>query len=111
MDLMLELIARRHGRILRSGSRPVRAGADSSAEELAARGACGTLWVNNTKLLSAIAQMEQHIETPLAIDPLARNVNVTRRQLERLFQASMGESPAGSIELAAGTRESNAATN
>lgn len=96
MDLMLELIARRHGRDLaiRVADQFV-LGQIRPQKNLQRAAPVERYGVNNTKLLSAIAQMEQHIETPLAIDALASNVNITRRQLERLFQASMGESPAG----------------
>jgi AraC family carnitine catabolism transcriptional activator len=96
MDLTLELIARRHGRDLAIRVADQFVLGQIRPQKNLQRSAPGERYgVNNTKLLSAIAQMEQHIETPLAIDPLARNVGITRRQLERLFQASMGESPAG----------------
>ena len=96
MDLMLELIARRHGRDLAIRvADQFLLGQIRPQKNLQRTAPVERYGVNNTKLLSAIAQMEQHIETPLAIDALAMNVNITRRQLERLFQASMGESPAG----------------
>jgi AraC family carnitine catabolism transcriptional activator len=96
MDLMLELIARRHGRDLAIRVAEQFVLGQIRPQKNLQRSPLGERYgVNNTKLLSAIAQMEQHIETPLAIDPLAANVGITRRQLERLFRTSMGESPAG----------------
>ena len=96
MDLMLELIARRHGRDLaiRVADQFV-LGQIRPQKNLQRAAPVERYGVNNTRLLSAIAQMEQHIETPMAIDLLALNVGITRRQLERLFQAGMDESPAG----------------
>jgi AraC family carnitine catabolism transcriptional activator len=96
MDLMLELIARRHGRDLAIRVAEQFVLGQIRPQKNLQRSPLGERYgVNNTKLLSAIAKMEQHIETPLAIDPLAANVGITRRQLERLFRTSMGESPAG----------------
>jgi AraC family carnitine catabolism transcriptional activator len=96
MDLMLELIARRHGRDLAIRVAEQFVLGQIRPQKNLQRPPLGERYgVNNTKLLSAIAKMEQHIETPLAIDPLAANVGITRRQLERLFRTSMGESPAG----------------
>lgn len=96
MDLMLELIARRHGRDLAIRVAEQFVLGQIRPQKNLQRSPLGERYgVNNTKLLSAIAQMEQHIETPLAIDPLAANVGITRRQLERLFRTGMGESPAG----------------
>jgi AraC family carnitine catabolism transcriptional activator len=96
MDLMLELIARRHGRDLAIRVAEQFVLGQIRPQKNLQRSPLGERYgVNNTKLLSAIAEMEQHIETPLAIDPLAANVGITRRQLERLFRTSMGESPAG----------------
>jgi len=96
MDLMLELIARRHGRDLAIRVAEQFVLGQIRPQKNLQRSPFGERYgVNNTKLLSAIAKMEQHIETPLAIDPLAANVGITRRQLERLFRTSMGESPAG----------------
>jgi AraC family transcriptional regulator, carnitine catabolism transcriptional activator len=96
MDLMLELIARRHGRDLAIRVADQFVLGQIRPQKNLQRSPLGERYgVNNTKLLSAIAQMEQHIETPLAIDPLAANVGITRRQLERLFRTGMSESPAG----------------
>jgi transcriptional regulator GlxA family with amidase domain len=41
----------------------------------------------------AIMMMEQHTEDLLSIDSIATMTNVSRRQLERLFESDMGASP------------------
>jgi transcriptional regulator GlxA family with amidase domain len=46
------------------------------------------------KLLAAVAMMERHIEEPLAVSRIARQVCFSTRQLERLFEAHLGSSPA-----------------
>jgi AraC family carnitine catabolism transcriptional activator len=49
--------------------------------------------VHNRKLIQVIGAMEQHMEEPLTPDQLAEEINVTRRQLERLFCASLKDTP------------------
>ena len=44
------------------------------------------LGTSQPKLLEAVSLMESNIEEPLNLDDLARLVNVSRRQLERLFK-------------------------
>lgn len=41
----------------------------------------------------ALLQMRQHLETPLAVDEVARRVGVSRRSLERRFEKTLGKSP------------------
>lgn len=41
----------------------------------------------------ALILMQQNIDTPVAIDEVARRLGVNRRQLERRFQARIGTSP------------------
>lgn len=50
--------------------------------------------LHNSKLLSVIEIMESNIEEPLDCEYLASLVNISRRQLERLFKAYLDASPA-----------------
>jgi AraC family transcriptional regulator, carnitine catabolism transcriptional activator len=94
LDLMLNLIARRHGAALAASiseqfvvSR-IRQPSDHQRLEIAARHG-----VHNRKLIHAISLMEQHLETPLSSDTLAHETGITRRQLERLFSATFDDTP------------------
>lgn len=94
IDMMLDLIGRKHGAALASAvseqfvvSR-IRQRSDHQRMEIAAR-----YGVHNRKLIQVISVMEQHMEEPLAPDRLAQEIGVTRRQLERLFCASLKDSP------------------
>ena len=94
IDMMLDLIGRKHGAALASAvseqfvvSR-IRQRSDHQRMEIAAR-----YGVHNRKLIQVIGVMEQHMEEPLAPDRLAQEIGVTRRQLERLFSASLKDTP------------------
>ena len=50
--------------------------------------------INNPKLLAAIAHMEAYIETPLSVSEIAGAINLSPRQLERLFRSSLNTTPA-----------------
>jgi AraC family transcriptional regulator, glycine betaine-responsive activator len=45
------------------------------------------------KLLAAVGKMESHLENPMSLDGIARSVQLSGRQLERLFQSRLGKSP------------------
>jgi AraC family carnitine catabolism transcriptional activator len=94
IDMMLDLIGRKHGAALASAvseqfvvSR-IRQRSDHQRMEIAAR-----YGVHNRKLIQVIGVMEQHMEEPLTPDRLAQEIGVTRRQLERLFCASLKDTP------------------
>lgn len=94
IDMMLDLIGRSHGAALASAvseqfvvSR-IRQRSDHQRMEIAAR-----YGVHNRKLIQVIGVMEQHMEEPLAPNELAREIGVTRRQLERLFCAALKDTP------------------
>lgn len=94
IDLMLDLIARRHGAELAAQvseqfvlSR-IRQRSDHQRMQIAAR-----YGIHNRKLIQVIGIMEQHMEEPLSPDALAEEIGVTRRQLERLFCSSMKDTP------------------
>jgi len=91
-DMMVDLIGRRHGARLamavgewylrtqsRSGEQPQRVSL------------CERTRVANSKVLKALALMEERIERPLARGALARAAGVSLRQLERLFADHLGE--------------------
>ena len=65
-----------------------RGGEDEQLASLAAR-----LGTRNDKLVRAVAFLERHIEMELNLDACADHVEVSRRQLERLFQQYLGLTP------------------
>ncbi len=52
------------------------------------------LGVQNSKVLSIIELMEGHLSEPLSLIDIADDVDLSRRQIERLFRHEMGRSPA-----------------
>ncbi len=50
--------------------------------------------ITHPKLLAAIGYMEAYIESPISIAKLAKSIGLSTRQLERLFQAQLEETPA-----------------
>lgn len=52
------------------------------------------LGVQNPKVLSIIELMEANLSEPLSLIEVADRVGLSRRQIERLFRAEMGRSPA-----------------
>ncbi|WP_084364491.1 GlxA family transcriptional regulator [Rhizobium sp. RU36D] len=50
--------------------------------------------VDDARIQAAIITMEQHMEEAVSIEELARSVGLSRRQLERIFIAKTGMSPA-----------------
>lgn len=52
------------------------------------------LGVQNSKVLSIIELMEAHLSEPLSLVEIADAVDLSRRQIERLFRQEMGRSPA-----------------
>ncbi|AOK31539.1 AraC family transcriptional regulator [Burkholderia singularis] len=95
IDMMLALIARRHGAELAATISEqfvlgrIRQHSDRQRLEIAAR-----YGVHNRKLIQVISMMERHIDSPLTSAMLAREVGVTRRQLERLFNSTLNDTPA-----------------
>ena len=51
------------------------------------------LGISNPKLLTAVGLMEVNLETPLNAGELAASVDLSTRQLERLFQIYLKEPP------------------
>lgn len=93
-DLMLKLIARRHGvdlanlvadQMIHTAIR-----ADSDAQRLSIPTRIG---VRHPKLASVIHRMEAAIEDPVSPALLAQEAGMSTRQLERLFRRYLGRSP------------------
>lgn len=94
IDLMLDLIGQAHGSALAiqvseqfvlSRIRP-----RQDHQRMAVASRFGT---RNKKLAQVIAAMEQHTESPLSTAALAELIQVTRRQLERLFREHLHVTP------------------
>lgn len=94
IDLMLARMASRHGHALAAQVSEqfvlgrIRSPSDHQRLEIATR-----YQVHNRKLIQVIRQMQEHIEDPLEPDDLARTIDVTRRQLERLFATHLSDTP------------------
>ena len=52
------------------------------------------LRTNHPKLIKVISRMEENTEEPLSREEIAEQVNLSHRQLERLFKKYLGTSPA-----------------
>ncbi len=95
IDMMLNVIARQHGYELAASvadqfmHERIRDHHDRQRISLPAR-----LGVRHPKLLSVIALMEQNLEEPLTRSELAREADLSTRQLERLFRKYLNRSPA-----------------
>lgn len=94
IDLMLARIAGRHGQALAAQVSEqfvlgrIRSPSDHQRLEIATR-----YQVHNRKVIQVIRLMQDHIEDPLEPDDLARMIDVTRRQLERLFSTHLSDTP------------------
>ena len=95
LDLMLHLIAARHGQELVSKISEqclldrIRQPHDHQRMPYRVR-----LGIHHPKLIGAIEMMEANVEEPLDQAMLARYVGLSRRQLERLFRKHLGARPA-----------------
>jgi transcriptional regulator GlxA family with amidase domain len=94
-DMMLAVIARDHGAALAYEVAEqllhprIREAGERQRMDLRMR-----LGVAHPKLLKVVGLMEQAIEEPLSSQELAAAVNLSTRQLERLFFKYLGQSPA-----------------
>ena len=95
LDMMLALIGEDHGdevvnRVCEQAlTDRVRASNDRQRLPLRAR-----LGVQHSKVLAIIEIMEAHLGEPMSLVEISRSVNLSRRQVERLFDKEMGRSPA-----------------
>ena len=94
MDMMLHLIGREHGRELSAAISEMfiyeRIRNEQDHQRVPLKHMLGT---NQPKLQEIVALMEANLEEPIDLDELAVYVNVSRRQLERLFQKYLHCSP------------------
>jgi transcriptional regulator GlxA family with amidase domain len=94
MDMMLHLIAREHGRELAAAISEMfiyeRIRNEQDHQRVPLKHMLGT---NQPKLQEIVALMEANLEEPIDLDELASYVDVSRRQLERLFQRYLHCSP------------------
>ncbi len=93
-DLMLKLIARRHGAGLANLvadqliHTSIRSDRDEQRLSIPAR-----IGVRHPKLAGVIQRMEAHIEEPISPVVLAQDAGMSTRQLERLFRRYLSRSP------------------
>jgi AraC family carnitine catabolism transcriptional activator len=94
LDLMLHLIANRHGRrlaeVVANGFVRGRIRHDSEKQRASADDAFGLV---NHRLASIVDTMEAHLETPLSTEALAAGAGISVRQIERLMRDTLGETP------------------
>ncbi|RZI90078.1 MAG: GlxA family transcriptional regulator [Pseudomonas sp.] len=96
IDLMLDLIAQAHGSELAVQVSEqfvlgrIRPRQDHQRMQIAAR-----YGLSNKKLVKVIGEMERNTEEPLHTQVLADLIQVTRRQLERLFRLHLNDTPGG----------------
>jgi transcriptional regulator GlxA family with amidase domain len=94
LDLMLHLIARRHGptlaQIVANGFVVQRVRRDAEPQRLSARHISGDSRAPFTRILHA---MEENIETPLTARQLAERAGISVRALGRILTGRVGESP------------------
>lgn len=94
IDMMLDLIGQAHGPELAIQVSEqfvlgrIRPRKDHQRMQIATR-----YGINNKKLVQVIGEMEQHTEPPLSTLDLAEGIQVTRRQLERLFRLHLKDTP------------------
>jgi transcriptional regulator GlxA family with amidase domain len=94
IDMMLSLISRQKGQEVASTvtdqliHHRMRDAHERQRMELRAR-----LGVAHPKLISVVAEMERCIEQPLSCADLAEGVDLSTRQLERLFRKYIGQAP------------------
>jgi len=94
LDLMLHLIANRHGRalaeVVANGFVRGRIRHDSEQQRASVDDAFGLV---NHRLASIVHTMEAHLETPLTTEALAAGAGISVRQIERLMRDTLGETP------------------
>lgn len=94
-DMMLDMVERDHGKDLAVIVSDMCIHFRSNTEKTLQKSAYSVaLSSRNQHLISAMQLMDKSIEEPLDIAELARQVSLSRRQLERLFKKYVGVSPA-----------------
>jgi len=96
IDLMLHLIAARHGQGLAVAVSEQLLHARMRNPDDHQRIAVGQrLGLRHPKLIRIVEAMEDNLEEPLGLDGLAAIGGILRRQLERLFRGHLGDTPTG----------------
>ena len=94
LDMMLHLIGQQHGRELAAGISEMfiyeRIRNEQDHQRVPLKHMLGS---NQPKLQEIVALMEANLEEPIDLDELACFVDISRRQLERLFQKYLHCSP------------------
>lgn len=94
LDMMLHLISREHGRELSAAISEMfvyeRIRNEQDHQRVPLKHMLGT---NQPKLQEIVALMEANLEELIDLDELAKYVNISRRQLERLFQKNLNCTP------------------
>ena len=94
LDMMLSLISQRQGPTLAASISEVfvcdRIRDSNDRQRVPLRVLLGT---SQPKLVEAVSLMEANIEEPMSLDELATHVELSRRQLERLFQKYLHRVP------------------
>lgn len=94
LDMMLNIIAKDHGKELSAGISDMfiydRVRGEQDQQRVPLKHVLGT---TQPKLLEIVALMEANLEELLTLDELASYADVSRRQLERLFQKYLDCSP------------------
>ncbi|WP_444438822.1 GlxA family transcriptional regulator [Pseudomonas sp. A6] len=93
MDMMLHLIGQEHGRELCAAISEMFICDRIRNEQDCQRIPLKHMGMYQPKLMELVALMEANIEEPIDLDQLAVYVDVSRRQLERLFQKHLHCSP------------------
>lgn len=94
IDLMLHMIATHAGHKVATAAADqlihhrIREGNEGQRMALRSR-----LGLSHPKLLAVISNMEDHLEDPLNLNDFAREVEISTRQLERLFNKYLGMAP------------------
>ena len=95
LDMMLKVICDDHGEAVMNRvcefvlTDRVRSATDRQRLPLRAR-----LGIQNNRVLQIVELMEGNLSEPLSLIEIADHVDLSRRQIERLFRTEMGRSPA-----------------
>ncbi len=93
-DMMLNLIEAQHGKrlaiIVADMCLHLRSGSKMVSQKSNYAVAIGS---RNPRLLAALQLMQESIENPLTIEDLCKELDISRRQLERLFSRYLDQSP------------------
>lgn len=94
LDMMLNIIRRAHGQTLANGISEMfildRIRDQSDTQKIPLKQSLG---VTSPKLVEAVTLMDANIEEPIPLEELAGLLNISRRQLERLFKSNLDCSP------------------